>query len=193
MEAQLQCHFIAEDAMYWMTAAAILLWVSLYSRTCYADLRSTTVRNSTLNPDDACSHTYFTYLLTYLLIRAYLQPLVLTDRTQLFAYASFHSVDCSIPYGSARAHVAFVIHWRVTTSFTDMLEWHLYADDTQFYDTADHSTSTHRAGACRHDINFWCKSRCLQLNASKTEAVWFSWKSNLVKLNYVDCSIQVSK
>jgi len=44
---------------------------------------------------------------------------------------------------------------------------------------------------CADDINSWCKSRRLQLNASKTEAIWFGSKLNLAQLNKRDCSIKV--
>ena len=41
------------------------------------------------------------------------------------------------------------------------------------------------------DVNTWCKSRRLQLNANKTEAIWFGSQANLVKLNSLDCSFRV--
>jgi len=40
-------------------------------------------------------------------------------------------------------------------------------------------------------IKLWCKSRRLQLNASKTELIWFGSQSNLAKLSRTDCTIQV--
>jgi len=38
----------------------------------------------------------------------------------------------------------------------------------------------------------WCKSRRLQLNANKTEAIWVGSRSNLVKTANSDCSVQVA-
>ena len=48
-----------------------------------------------------------------------------------------------------------------------------------------------RLSTCADDINSWCNSRRLQLNASKTEAIWFGSKSNLAQLNKRDRSNKV--
>jgi len=48
-----------------------------------------------------------------------------------------------------------------------------------------------RLSRCASDIDHWCRSRRLQLNASKTEAIWFGSKSNLTKLSTANISIQV--
>ena len=37
----------------------------------------------------------------------------------------------------------------------------------------------------------WCASPRLQLNANKTEVIWFGSRINLAKLNAVDCSVLV--
>jgi len=71
---------------------------------------------------------------------------------------------------------------------------HLYADDTQFYDSCrldDTVALRSRLSCCADKINLWCKSRHLQLNASKTELIWFGSQSNLAKLSRSDCTIQV--
>ena len=44
---------------------------------------------------------------------------------------------------------------------------------------------------CASDIDHWCRSRRLQLNASNTEAIWFGSKSNLTKLGTANISVQV--
>jgi len=70
----------------------------------------------------------------------------------------------------------------------------LYADDTQFYDSCrlEHiDLLRQRLSTCADDINSWCKSRRLHLNASTTEAIWFGSKSNLAQLNKRDRSIKV--
>jgi hypothetical protein len=40
-------------------------------------------------------------------------------------------------------------------------------------------------------VAVWCASRRLQLNANKTEVIWFGSRINLAKLNFVDCSVLV--
>ena len=74
------------------------------------------------------------------------------------------------------------------------VQFHLYADDTQFLDccrSTDTASLRARLSNCASDIDLWCRSRRLQLNASKTEAIWFGSKPNLGKISSTDCSIQV--
>ena len=54
---------------------------------------------------------------------------------------------------------------------------HLYADDTQLYinhSTKDIENPQIKLIACFHEIQTWCSSMRLKLNASKTELIWFS-------------------
>ena len=70
----------------------------------------------------------------------------------------------------------------------------LYDDDTQFHDSCrldDIDLLRTRLSPCANDINLWCQSRGLQLNANKTEAIWFGSKANMAKLNNMDSYIQV--
>jgi len=48
-----------------------------------------------------------------------------------------------------------------------------------------------RLSRCADDVSTWCKSRRLQLNANKTEAIWFGSQANLASLNSLDCSLRV--
>ena len=70
----------------------------------------------------------------------------------------------------------------------------IYADDTQFHDSCQpgdiHSLRV-RLSRCADDVSAWCKSRRLQLNANKTEAIWFGSQANLASLNSLDCSLRV--
>ena len=71
---------------------------------------------------------------------------------------------------------------------------HIYADDTQYYDSCRLNkidSLRSRLSCCATDINHLCRSRRLQLNASKTEAIWFGSKSNLMKLGTANISIEV--
>jgi len=87
---------------------------------------------------------------------------------------------------------------------------HMYADNTHFYNScrpSDIDSLRSRLSHCASDTDVWCRSRrlqhlqwplvvrCrshrLQLNANKTEAIWFGSKSNLTKLNTANMSVQV--
>ena len=45
--------------------------------------------------------------------------------------------------------------------------------------------------SCVSDVTKRCTSRRLQLNADKTEMIWFGFRSNLIKLQHIDQSLQV--
>jgi len=49
-----------------------------------------------------------------------------------------------------------------------------------------------RLSACVTDIGIWCASRKLQLNAAKTEIVWFGSRANLNKISGSDLCLPVS-
>jgi len=52
-----------------------------------------------------------------------------------------------------------------------------------------------RFSGCATDVSSWCASRRLQLNATKTEAVWFGTRRNLHRLHdqdrYVDLDSEI--
>jgi hypothetical protein len=57
------------------------------------------------------------------------------------------------------------------------LDPHLYADDTQIYGSChpgDFSQLQSRVSSCINDVSQWMRSNRLQLNADKTEVIWFS-------------------
>jgi len=71
---------------------------------------------------------------------------------------------------------------------------HLYADDTQLYASCrpeDFNDLQTRLSNCITDLAQWCASHRLQLNADKTEAIWFGSRANLRKLANHDCSVCV--
>jgi len=105
-------------------------------------------------------------------------------------------VDCSVPQGSVFGPLGFASYTEDVADLIDRrnLQFRLYADDTQFFDccrSTDTASLRARLTSCASDIELWCGSRRLQLNASKTEAIWFGSKPNLAKLSSTDCSIQV--
>jgi len=122
-----------------------------------------------------------------------------TDRTQIYTHAGSQtlsfSVDCSVPQGSVFCPLGYVSYNEDVVEMMDRhnVQFHLYADDTQFLDccrSTDTVSLRARLSSCASDIELWCRSRRVQLNASKTDAIWFGSKPNLAKLSCTDCSIQ---
>ena len=62
---------------------------------------------------------------------------------------------------------------------------HMYADDQHIYlhnEPGLASTALTRLAGCFSDLSDWCASRRLQLNASKTELIWFGPRAKLCYL-----------
>jgi hypothetical protein len=56
----------------------------------------------------------------------------------------------------------------------------VYADDKHMYlhaESGSEAAVLERLSACFSDLSDWCASRRLQLNASKTELIWFGLRS----------------
>jgi len=71
---------------------------------------------------------------------------------------------------------------------------HLFADDKQLYIGALPSEihrCRHRLSSCVRDLQEWCASRRLQLNASKTELIWFGSRSSLSRLKPEDRTLEI--
>jgi len=50
---------------------------------------------------------------------------------------------------------------------------------------------TVRRSLSRYTASAWCASRHLQLNANKTEVIWFGSRESLAKFSGRDCAVQV--
>jgi len=61
------------------------------------------------------------------------------------------------------------------------LDYHLYADDTQLI-AKSVDVTCRRLESCVASVQRWCASRRLQLNADKTELIWFGSAVNLERL-----------
>ena len=120
----------------------------------------------------------------------------LSGRTQSFIYAgqqtSNFPVNCSVPQGSVYiGPLEFIAY---TEDITDVLNRHetrshFYADDTQLYTSCrpDNIDIVRTCLlSCVANVAVWCASRRLQLNANKTEVIWFGSRANLAKLNVLD-------
>lgn len=124
----------------------------------------------------------------------------LCGRSQTFSYAgketSRFPVDCSVPQGSVLGPLEFVAYTEDVVDLVDRhdIRSHLYADDSQLYTSclpADVDAVRTRLSNCSADMIQWCASRRLQLNANKTEVIWFGSRSNLNKLSRCDLSVKV--
>ena len=122
----------------------------------------------------------------------------LHERTQSFVYDSqqtdSYPLNCSVPQGSVLGPVEFAAYTEDIADLTERhdVRSHLYADDTQLYDRcrlANVADTRRRLTGCVNEVARWCASRRLQLNADKTEVIWFGSKSNLAKLDTTDRSL----
>ena len=74
------------------------------------------------------------------------------------------------------------------------VDHHLYADDKQLYSATtvtDIDTTRERLVHCILDVREWCASRRLQLNAQKTELVWFGSAANIRKMSAKNLTLSV--
>jgi len=103
-----------------------------------------------------------------------------------------------VPQGSVLGPVKFAAF---TEHIVELVERHsvrvhLYADDTQLDDHClpeNVSIVCSRLTGCVSEVANCCASRHLQLNADKTEVIWFGSKSNLAKLRSSDSSLSVGR
>jgi len=70
---------------------------------------------------------------------------------------------------------------------------HLFADDMQAYidvSVADVDQARTVLHDCINHVSGWCMSRRLQLNAGKTELIWFGSRASLAKLSADELDLQ---
>jgi len=122
-------------------------------------------------------------------------------RSQSVSYAGVSTtasaLDCSVPRGSALGPLKFICYTEdIRNVFRRHgVKFHLFADDKQVYVSghiSDVNAIRKQLSDCAADIAAWCSSRRLQLNASKTELIWFGSRTNLLKLSDHDLAITVT-
>ena len=116
----------------------------------------------------------------------------LSDRTQQVCIGQEKSAIYPMPYGVPQGSVLgpqqFIAYTEDMVEIFGRLDvtHHGYADDTQGLARSSPSNVNQIVSSLEHmvsDVGSWCASRRLQLNAGKTELIWFGMPSSLSKLD----------
>jgi len=92
--------------------------------------------------------------------------------------SKYFNILFGVPQGSILGPILFILYTSniVQIAFKHGILIHLYADDTQLYiklSAKDIDNAKLRLMTCFNEIQSWCASMRLKLNASKTELIWF--------------------
>jgi len=105
-------------------------------------------------------------------------------------------IDCGVPQGSVLGPKTFIAY---VDEMEDIfvahgLHYHAFADDTQTYTDVPRSHSTTvapRLQNCIAEVIDWCGAHRLQLNASKTDLLWYGSSAALKSLSSSEKNIVV--
>ena len=122
------------------------------------------------------------------------------DRSQVVRIASTsssnHELTSGVPQGSVLGPQQFLAYMEDVSEIFhnhDIYE-HGYADDMQALKHCNTSNIAQVSSVFQDlikDVGSWCSSRRLQLNARKTEIIWFGLPSNLSRLDPVHMRLQL--
>lgn len=119
----------------------------------------------------------------------------LSDRSQVVSIGSdTHgptTIECGVPQGSIIGPTGFVVYTEeLAESIAEpSITFNQYADDTAMLSHIPLADVRARRINIEHSlvaVRDWFQSRRLQLNADKTELIWFGTKSNLGKVHTLD-------
>ena len=101
--------------------------------------------------------------------------------------SSMTTLVCDVPQGSVLGPVLFILYTADLPSLVTRhgLPSHLYADDTQVYGSCragEVGTVISRLTDCVDDVATWMRSNRLQMNAAKTEYMWFTTPRRIQQL-----------
>jgi len=109
------------------------------------------------------------------------------------AYRPCHSTETA-GQGSIIGPLQFIAYAEDIQEFIT-LNYHLYADDTHVTaKLTERSTDVacHQLENCVASMQQWCASRRLQLNAHKTELIWFGFAAHLEHLQTESVGLTVA-
>jgi len=103
---------------------------------------------------------------------------------------------CGVPQGSVLGPQEFISYIEKVADIlqSNSLSYHLFADDMQMYKSVqleDIDSTRQQLALGVKRIQEWCASYRLQLNAAKTELLWFGSRANLQKISGMELGFSV--
>jgi hypothetical protein len=121
-----------------------------------------------------------------------------SDRSQVVCADAKESIIATlrfgVPQGSVLGPKTFIQYAEDVALPLERLQYHLYADDMQGMKHGrpiDVPEIISVLQDCASDVGVWCAAKRLQLNADKTEVLWFGTAANLRKIPSDSCRIHV--
>ena len=116
--------------------------------------------------------------------------------TSMVVYLSAVPVSCGVPQGSVLGPKTFITYAEdIDNIFNNhQVQHHSFADDTQMHFATPRClvhTIALRLQQCIADVSDWCGTRRLQLNAAKTEIMWFGSSVSLRALSEIDKTVVI--
>ena len=121
----------------------------------------------------------------------------LSDRSQVVRVGSCESavitLQFGVPQGSVLGPKRFLEYAENVCPLLKRLQYHLFADDMQGLKHGSPTDVPQIASTladCATDVIAWCAAERLQLNADKTEVMWFGSAANISKIPLANRNIR---